>query len=106
MKNARGLFKTRGIVFRATEFRETSLVVKIYTELFGIQSYIINSVRKKHSKIHSGVFQPLTPVDLVAYKKDRPTLQRIADIRPNPPLTDIPFNIGKTSMIFFLDEVL
>jgi DNA repair protein RecO (recombination protein O) len=100
------LHKTRGIVFRSTDYGESSIVVRIYTEQFGIQSYIVNSVRKKHARIHSNIFQPLTPVDLVVYKHDRHTLQRIADIRPNPLLVNIPFDIQKRSMIFFLDEVL
>jgi DNA repair protein RecO (recombination protein O) len=100
------LHKTRGIVFRSTEYGETSLVVKIYTEVFGIQSYIVNSVRKKHARIHSNIFQPLTPVDLVVYKTDKQNLQRISDIRPNPLLVNIPFDMQKRSMIFFLNEIL
>jgi DNA repair protein RecO (recombination protein O) len=100
------LHKSRGLVFRSSEYGETSLVVQIYTELFGIQSYIINSVRKKHARVHSNIFQPLTPVDLVVYHKERPGLQRISDIRPNPPLANISFDVSKSSMIFFLDEVL
>ena len=100
------LHKSRGLVLRSSEYGETSLVAQIYTELFGIQSYIINSVRKKHARVHSNIFQPLTPVDLVVYHKERPGLQRISDIRPNPPLSNIPFDVSKSSMIFFLDEVL
>ena len=100
------LHKSRGIILVSSDFGETSLVVQIYTELFGIQSYLVNSVRKKHARIHSNIFQPLTPVDLVIYHKDRPGLQRISDIRPNPPLINIPFDVFKSSMVFFLDEVL
>ena len=100
------LHKSRGIILTTSDYGETSLVVQIYTELFGIQSYLINSVRKKHARIHSNIFQPLTPVDLVIYHKERPGLQRISDIRPNPPLVNIPFDVIKSSMVFFLDEVL
>jgi DNA repair protein RecO (recombination protein O) len=100
------LHKSRGIVLHSTEYGETRLVVKIYTELFGLQSYLINSVRKKHARVHFNIFQPLTPVDLVVYHKERPGLQRISDIRPNPPLASIPFDVYKSSIIFFLDEVL
>lgn len=100
------LQKTRGIVLRSTEYGETSLIVRVYTELFGIQSYIVNSVRKKHAAIHSNIFQPLTPIALVAYHKNRPGIQRMADVRPNPALVNIPFDMQKSSMIFFLDEVL
>ena len=100
------LHKTRGVVFNATDYGEASLVVKIYTELFGIQSYLINGVRKKHARVHSNIFQPLTPLDLVVYHKDRPGLQRISEISPSPPLNHIPFDVVKTSIVFFLDEVL
>lgn len=100
------LHKTRGIVFKSFDYGEASLIVKIYTELFGIQSYLINSVRKKHARFHSNIFQPLTLLDLVVYHKERPGLQRISDIRPNPPLESIPFDVFKSSIVFFLDEVL
>src|SRR3954463_3657995 len=100
------LHKTRGIVFRTTEYSESSLVVQIYTETFGVQSYMINSVRKKHPKYHANIFQPLTPVDLVVYHKERPGLQRISEIKPNPLLINIPTDMLKTSIVFFLNEVL
>lgn len=100
------LQKSRGIILSTSEYGETSLVAQIYTELHGLQSFIINSVRKKHARIHSNIFQPLTLVDVVFYFKDRPGLNRISDIRANPPFTNIPFDVFKSSMIFFLDEVL
>ena len=100
------LESTRGIVFSTTEFGETSLIARIYTEQFGLQSYIIGNVRRKHAKTHSGTFQPLTPVELQAYHKKRPAVQRIKEIRPEPLLTGIPFSMTKSSMILFLDEIL
>ncbi|HRH64868.1 MAG TPA: DNA repair protein RecO [Bacteroidia bacterium] len=100
------LHKTRGIVLHTTDYSETSIVAKIYTELFGLQSYIVNSVRKKNAKIKSNVFQPLTLVDLVVYHKERGGLQRVAEVKPMPALRNIPFDIRKSSMALFLDEVL
>jgi DNA repair protein RecO (recombination protein O) len=100
------LEKSRGIVFSTTDYGETSLIARIYTERFGLQSYIIGSVRKRHAKIHSGIFQPLTPVELVAYHKDRPVIHRLSDIRPDPLLTSIPFNVQKSALVFFLNEIL
>jgi DNA repair protein RecO (recombination protein O) len=100
------LQKSRGIILTSHEYGETSIVAQIYTESYGLLSFIINSVRKKHARIHSNIFQPLTLVDLVFYHKDRPGLNRISDIRLNPPFKNIPFDVLKSSMIFFLDEVL
>jgi len=100
------LHKTRGIVFQVTEFGETSVVVRIYTELFGLQGFIINSVRKKNAKVKQHVLHPLALVDLVVYHNDRKGLHRVAEITSNPALQNIPFSIVKNSMILFLDEVL
>lgn len=100
------LHKTRGIVLSTTDYGETSVIAKVYTELFGLQSYLVNSVRKKNPKVHFNVFQPLTPVEMVVYHKERPGLQRISEIKPQPPLQSISFDIYKTSLILFLAEVV
>ena len=100
------LHKTRGIVFQVTEFGESSVVARIYTELFGLQGFLINSVRKKNAKVKQHVLHPLALVDLVVYHKDKKGLQRVAEVNSNPALQNIPFSIVKNSMVLFLDEVL
>ena len=42
--------KTRGIVLNYIKYGDTSIICKIYTEQFGLQSYIINGIRKSKSK--------------------------------------------------------
>ena len=44
------LHKTKGIVLRAVKYGETSMVVSIFTELFGLQSYLVNGVRTATKK--------------------------------------------------------
>ena len=100
------LHKTRGIVFQVTNFGESSVVVKIYTELFGLQGFIVNSVRKKNAKVKQNVLHPLSLVDLVVYHKERKGLHRVAEVRSNPTLQNIPFHIVKNSVTLFLNEVL
>src|SRR5437016_3948145 len=100
------LHKTRGIVFRVTDFGETSVVAQVYTELFGLQGYLINSVRKKNALVRQNILHPLSLVDLVVYNKERKGLHRIAEIRSNPVLQNIPIDVLKTSVALFLDEVL
>ena len=42
--------KTKGIVFRTVKYGETSLVVTVYTEFFGVQTYMVNGARStKHT---------------------------------------------------------
>jgi len=47
------LHSTAGIVLRNIKYGETSVVVTIFTELFGVQSYLINGVRVASTKTAS-----------------------------------------------------
>lgn len=97
---------TRGIVLHHVNYSESSIVTKIYTELFGLQSYIINSVRGKKSKFKSNIFQPLSLVEMIVYHKENRGLQRLSEIRCNPQLNNISSDIKKSSIVIFLNEIL
>jgi len=100
------LHQTRGIAIHATKFSETSSVVKIYTELFGLQSYLVKGVRKQNAKIKSGLFQPLTLLDLVVYHKEKSSLQNLKEADFSHPYQTIPFDIRKSSIALFLNELI
>lgn len=102
------LHKTRGIVLNFIKYRETSIVTKIYTEAFGLQSYIVNSVRGggKKSKGKISLFQPLTLLDLVVYYKKSPGLNRISELKCLEPYQTIPYDFKKSGMALFITEVL
>jgi len=100
------LHQTRGIALHATKFSETSSVVKIYTELFGLQSYIIRGVRKQNSKIKAGLFQPLTILDLIVYHKEKASLQNLKEANYEHPYHSIPFDICKSSIALFINELI
>ncbi|MCC7030627.1 MAG: DNA repair protein RecO [Chitinophagaceae bacterium] len=74
------LHATKGIVLRAVKYGETSLVVSIYTELFGLQSYLINGVRtEKRTSAKANMFQPTTLLDMIVYHHPHKNLQRIKE---------------------------
>ena len=51
--------KTKGIVLRTVKYGETSLVVTMFTELFGVQTYMVNNVRtSKQASSKANHFQP------------------------------------------------
>ena len=74
---------TRGIVIRTVRYGETSVIVNIYTELFGLQSYIVNGVRTNSKKGHGkgNSFQPAAILDLVVYHNEIKNLQRIKEFK-------------------------
>ncbi len=100
------LFKTRGICLSYIKYKETSIIVKIYTRTFGIQSYIVNGLRSSKSKKTLGFFQPLTLLDLVAYHRKGNDLQRLSEYKIADSYQSIPFEVSKMSIAIFLSEFL
>jgi len=100
------LHKTRGIALHTVKFSETSIIAKIYTELFGLQSYLIRGVRKQHSKIKPGLFQPLTILDLTVYRRETGSLQSLKEVHNLFPYQSMPFNIMKSSIALFMNELI
>lgn len=97
---------TRGIVLTYTKYAESSIISHIYTEKFGLQSYMINQVRSRKNKGKTIFLQPLTLVDLEVYHSPKKTIHRIKDFKVNTPFVQIPFDHTRRSMAFFIAEVL
>ena len=100
------VFHTRGIVFSYIKYRETSIIVRIFTEEFGMQSYIVNGVRSHKSKGKIALYQPLTLLEMVVYHKPGKDLQHISEAKCAVSFTSIPFDPIKTAISIFLSEIL
>ena len=100
------LHKTRGIVFRFTKYGDTSIIVTVFTELFGIQSYMVNGVRSKSGKNKIALYQPLTLLDLVVYHKTNANINRIKEVKCLHPYQNIPGDMKKSTIAMFLIEVV
>ncbi len=102
------LYKTRGIVIRVVKYGETSVIVSIYTELFGIQSYIVNDVRTS-SKKGSGkanLFQPAAILDLVVYHNELKNIQRLKEFKWGHLYQTLFFDVIKYSVALYMIELL
>ncbi|HEX3386975.1 MAG TPA: DNA repair protein RecO, partial [Mucilaginibacter sp.] len=100
------LHKTRGIVFKTTDYGESSVIVQVFTEKFGLQSYIVNGVKKPKAKITRNILQPLHLLDMVVYHKNTGQVHRISELKASPVLQSIPYDVIKSSIAIFLNEVL
>lgn len=100
------LHKTRGIVLRTINHRETSVICQIFTEKFGLQSYIINGAKRSRAKIHINILQPLHLLEMVVYHKASGDIQRISEARQIPPFQSIPYDDRKRALAIFLTEIL
>lgn len=102
------LFHTKGIVLRTVRYGETSVVVLIFTELFGIQSYLVNGVRVSGKK-GSGkamLFQPSAILDMVVYHNELKQLQRIKEFQWAVVYQSVLSDVRKNAVAVFMIELL
>ena len=67
---------------------------------------MIRGIHSKKSKIKSALLQHLTLVDLVVYHKAKSNIHNIKEIKIAYPFQSIPYNIHKSSITIFLNEIL
>ncbi|MBK0404533.1 DNA repair protein RecO [Adhaeribacter sp. BT258] len=100
------LVKTRGIVLNFIRYRETSIIVRIYTEQLGLQTYIVNSVRKKGPGTRIALFQPLMLLEMVVYQSGSGGITRISEYKCAHPFHTLHYDIRKSSVALFLSEII
>ena len=102
------LHKTKGIVLRAVKYGETSLIVTMFTELFGLQSYLVNGVRTstKKGSGKANLFQPTAILDLVVYHNELKHLNRIKEFKWSYLYKNIFSDVPKNAVALFMIELL
>jgi DNA repair protein RecO (recombination protein O) len=99
--------KTKGIVLRTVKYGETSVVVTIFTELFGIQTYMVNGVRSsKKSASKANHFQPGAILDLVVYHSEQKPMQRIKEFSWSVLFQQVLSDVIKNSIALYMVELL
>lgn len=100
------LATTRGIVFHTIKYSDSTLIAKVYTEAFGLRSYLINAAHSKRSGTKGRLLQPLALVEMSVYEKERQQLLRVKEIKNEVPFVNIPNDPARRSVLLFLNEVL
>lgn len=102
------IHKTKGIVLRSVKYGETSLIVSMITELFGLQTYIVNGVRKSFKKGagKANMFQPSSILSMEVYHNEQKQMQRIKEFNWGYLYKNIQFDIRKNTVALFMVELL
>ena len=82
------------------------MVVSVFTEKFGIQSYIVNGIRTAGKNNKSQYFQPSALLDLQVYHNELKSLQRIKEVKWSILLTNIFSDIFKNAVAIYAVELL
>ena len=99
------LTKTRGIVFRNQKYGETSVILDVFTEEMGLQTYIVHGVRMARARVSASLVQVMSLVELVTYSREDRAIQNIKEIRPAWVYQSIPFDLKKGSIGLFMVEM-
>jgi len=99
--------KTRGIVLRSIKYGETSLVVTMFTELFGVQTYMVNGVRtSKRAGAKAVLYQPASLLDLQVYHYEQKNMQRIKEANWSYLQHQTMNSVVKNSIALYMMELL
>jgi len=106
LSHHRMIYSTKGIVLRTIKYGETSVIANIFTETFGVQSYLVNGVRTstKNSKAH--FFQPSSILDMQVYHNELKNLQRIKELKWSVLYRNILSDVTKNSVALYMVELL
>lgn len=97
---------TKGIVLRTVKYGESSVISSIFTELFGIQSYIVNGVRTQAKTSKAHFFQPSSILEMEVYHNELKNLQRIKDLKWSYLYKDILSDVIKNTVALYMVELL
>jgi DNA repair protein RecO (recombination protein O) len=100
------LTKTKAIVIKTIDYSENSVILKCFTEQYGLQSYLINGVKNKKGAIKPSHLLPLNLLDLDVYHQLNKNLQRIKELKCQPILNNIHYDLLKSSIGIFMGELL
>ena len=99
--------KTKGIVLRTIKYGETSVVVTIFTELFGVQTYMVNGVRSlKKSSAKANHFQSGAILELIVYHSEQKSMQRIKEFKWDYLFEQVLSDVIKNSIALYMVELL
>ncbi|MFN7012641.1 MAG: DNA repair protein RecO [Bacteroidia bacterium] len=100
------LVKTEGIVLSRFDYSDTSIIVKIYTRHYGLQTFMIRGAHGKKSTQKASLFQPLSLLEIVFYHKENQEIKTPKEIRLAHAYQSLQSHFLKSSIAVFLAEIL
>lgn len=98
---------TKAIVLSKLRYSDHDLIVKCYTQQFGVVSYLLKGVLKnKRGTTKTAYFQLLSQLQITSHHRENRSLQTIKDVKLNHHYISLQTNVLKTSVVMFLAEVL
>jgi DNA repair protein RecO (recombination protein O) len=99
--------KTKSIILRTIKYGETSLVVTAFTELFGVQTYMVNGIRSsKKSGLKAAMYQPAAILEMEVYHNEQKSMHRIREAGWAHLYNNVLSDVVKNSIALYMMELL
>ncbi|OFM82979.1 DNA repair protein RecO [Weeksella sp. HMSC059D05] len=95
---------TRGFVLSAVKYGDTRLILRIYTQEFGLRSFIVGNAFAKNKS--AALYFPLASVEVFFRLKNNSTLVNAKQLSAANYFHTIHVNPVKSAMVMFLAEVM
>jgi len=102
------LHNTKGIVLRVTKYGDTSLIMTAYTELFGLQQYIVKGVRttSKKGANKAVYYQPAAILQMEVYHTPMKQLQMLKEVNWDYIYQNVYSDVIRNAVATYIVEVL
>lgn len=100
------LTKVKGIILNTIPYGDNSAIIKCYTQTLGMQSYLVNSIHGKRAAVKPSMLLPLTLTEMEVNFMQGKNLQRIKEIKAQPPLFKVHSEMPRTAIAMFMAELL
>ncbi len=101
------IVSTHAIVISKLRYRDHDLIVKCYTQQYGVLSFLLRGVLKsKKGLAKTAYFQLLTQLQLVIVYNPNRSLHSIKEAKLNHLYSSLHSNVLKSAIVMFLAEVL
>jgi len=98
------LHTTRAFVIKTIKHGDRTVVLKVFTELFGMRSYMVRVGGK--TGVAAAALQPLNRVEMVVDEHPEREIQHMREMRVDRPYANVPYDAVRGTLAIFAQEVL
>lgn len=98
------LHTTKAVVLKTIRYGDRTVVLKAYTEEFGLRSYMVRAGGK--GGVQQALLQPLNRLEMVVNEQAERDIHTIREVRVDRPYSNVPFDAVRGTLALFVQEVL
>ncbi len=95
-----------GVALRSVKYNDKNSIVRVYTDRYGLLSFLLPQNNGKTARQRRALFQPLSLVEIIADIRPNRDIHRIKEARCLEPLPNLHTDPVKNAVALFITELL